>query len=87
MSTPCGVGAVMIQCALQRDWQTIEIILALNDVIICPCLEGLDGLRFVAGSRDYDHGNREVVFTNVAQERKTIAAVQVHIGEHEIERL
>src|ERR1043165_272103 len=87
MSSPYGIRTVMIERAFQDSWQAVEIILALYDIVVRACLESLDRSFFVTHSGNHYHGQRQTVFTNMFQQKKTIAFRQMHVGEDEIERL
>src|ERR1051326_91844 len=80
------IGAVMIEGALERSWQAIQIVLTFDDVIVSAGFQRFNRSLFVAHSGDYDHRQRQTVFTDVFQERQAVAIAQVHVSEYEIKR-
>src|SRR6185369_2749751 len=81
-----GVGRVVIKSTLEYYRQPVEISFTFDHVIIGASFQCGHGSLFIADASDDHYRDWDGVFAYTIEQKKAVAVVQLHIGEHEIER-
>ncbi len=82
-----SVGIVVIESALEGDRQRLEIPFLFDYIIICARFQCRNSSVFVADASNDHNCDWQTVFTYVVEQRQAIAVAQVHVCEHEIDRI